>query len=98
MCFILLKESIRLALKGYYFSSILQHFNITARAEDNVFASVDVDDFVIGTSSRTNSLVLEGYIFGQDKFVGRFRLGVCLAHNVLKSQPDCEADDRKDGQ
>lgn len=51
MCFILLKESIMLVLKGYYFSSILQHFNITARAKDDVFATIDADDFVIGTSS-----------------------------------------------
>ena len=78
--------------------SILQHLNIPARAEDDVLLAVNIDYFIICAAGCAGGHTLEGRTFGQSEFGGgRFRLGVGFAHNALKSQPEGEADDRKDG-
>ena len=53
-----------------YMPSILQHFNIPARAEDNVLATVDTDDFIIRAAGGAGGHTLEGRAFGQGNVSG----------------------------
>ena len=82
-----------------YEPSILQHLNIPAGAEDDVLAAVDADDFIFRAAGRASGFAFKSRAFRQGKVgCGCFCLGVGLAHDALKSQPEGKADDRKDGQ